>query len=331
MLARMRILGLALALTLGCQVGERPRGRPGAPSASAPRAIDPRERVAFLRGGAVWTMRPDGGDPRALTVRPPDQADERPALSPDGRWIAFASAHGGLHRVYLMSLTELLPVAVTDGGELGDGEPAFSPDGATLYFARGDGRERKDLYRVDVAAALAAGERGAPPPLPELLLAGDDDDPEQAGTPVATPDGRALLFAADRRRGEGTGVWRLELASRRLGRVTPPGTARTLDREPAVSPDGRTIVFASNRHVGPAGDDDFALYRIASDGSRLARLTDEPGSATDPAYAPDGTRIYFVARDEAGSSIAVVPAAGGAARPVSGGRDDEAPSAALLR
>jgi Tol biopolymer transport system component len=331
-------LAVAVAATLSACGGER-AAAPSSPTADAagPRsaagdrsiAVETARRtpvpppgdgarLVLLRAGSVWIVDGDG-PPSQLTVRPLASPDERPTLSPDGRLVAFASQVGDVHRIHVVSLDDLIPLAVTDGGGIGDSEPAFAPDGATLYFMRGDPRDGKDLHRIDLAAALDAAARRAAPPAAELLLAGDDDEPEQAGAPVATPDGTAIILAADRRAGQGTGLYRFELARRRLVRLTPVAGPRAIDREPAVSPDGARIAFASNRHDArrsPA--DDFDVYAIAPDGSGLTRLTDDPGSAYDPAYSADGNRLYFVStRDRQGAfeeEVYLMAAGGGVQR-----------------
>ncbi|MEX2187390.1 MAG: HEAT repeat domain-containing protein [Pirellulales bacterium] len=57
---------------------------------------------------------------------------------------------------------------------------------------------------------------------------------------------------------------------------------------PACSYDGREIVFA----MAPEGERYFNLFRVAVDGSGLARLTDGPWHDYDPEFLPDG-RIAF--------------------------------------
>ena len=52
------------------------------------------------------------------------------------------------------------------------------------------------------------------------------------------------------------------------------------------SPNGRSIVFVSSR------DGDFDIYRMRADGQDVRKLTDHPGTDTDPFWraAADGRR-----------------------------------------
>jgi len=59
---------------------------------------------------------------------------------------------------------------------------------------------------------------------------------------------------------------------------------------PRFSPDGKEIVF------GSWVDSGFDLYRIASDGNHLSRLTKDFGSNEEPVYSPDGEFIVFTSK-----------------------------------
>ena len=255
--------------------------------APVPEASSPDERVAFIRAGSVWIMQPDGSDAAQLSVRPHDAPDEAPALSPRGDAIAYASVQGGVSKLFVVSLEELVPQELTDGRGGGDRNPTWSPDGKRIAFTRGDPRDRCDVYSVEVGT-------NAPP---TLLIAGKDDHPDRAGQPAWSPDGEHIVFASDRRKGRGTTLWLVALDSKLVQQVTVtrPGAIFVRDQNPTWSPDGKRIAFSSNRHVSSGDDaDQFDIYAVNPDGSGLTRLSDDPAAATDPTYSADGARLYFV-------------------------------------
>ena len=301
----------------------------------APPPRDERERLVFTRAGSIWMMRPDGSQPAQLTVRAVDAPDEDPAFAPQGDAIAYATRHRASQRIAVLPLDDLISHPVTDGGG-GDRQPAWSPDGRRIAFMRGDPRVRVDLHIVDVPPRA---DEARTPARPDLLVRGDDDVPERVGRPAFSPDGKAIVFSADRREGKGTGLWRCDLATGSLTRLSPvpQRAAHVADLDPAFSPDGGRVAFVSNRHVASADRDDFDVYTIASDGSGLTRLTDDPGSVREPAYSPDGRRIFFAStRDRRGAyewELYVMSSNGGRARRLT--RDERpqnrAPSAGLAK
>ena len=109
-------------------------------------------------------MRPDGNGLRRVT-RTRDNFD--PDVSPDGRFVAFAS-----HRTHGPGATEILVMRL-DGSGLRrltrnahseriftiDADPAWSADGKTIAFSRTfvrGGRSSTDLFSVQRGAALGA-------------------------------------------------------------------------------------------------------------------------------------------------------------------------------
>ena len=103
-------------------------------------------------GWDIWMRPMDGSAPSPLVQSP--QNDQDPALSPDGRFLAYSSPESGGRQVWVMPMP-------------GDGrrwrvsndygrEPEWSPDGRTLYFHGLD----KTLMRVAVDTAGAAPRLG---------------------------------------------------------------------------------------------------------------------------------------------------------------------------
>jgi Tol biopolymer transport system component len=117
--------------------------------------------------------------------------------------------------------------------------------------------------------------------------------------PAWSPDGRWIVFASSRERGEPAGErFSLWIVSALDPDATPVRLTRgaAVDWMPTWTPDGRAIVFAS---TGDAGS--FDLWRLAlEDGTpprpgALTRLTSTPFEEAAPALSPDGKRLAYVA------------------------------------
>ena len=85
--------------------------------------------IAFLEGGDIWLLPPDGGPVPFFS----SEATELDAtFSSDGRWLAYGSNRSGRAEVYVRPYPGPEPATLisTDRGE----NPAWSPDDRQLYY-----------------------------------------------------------------------------------------------------------------------------------------------------------------------------------------------------
>jgi len=231
-----------------------------------------------------------------------DEDELRPALSPDGRFLVFASGRPGLNQdLYICEVIDGKPQqprplweANTDFDEAA---AAFAPDG--LYFAsnRPGGQGGLDLYKIP----YYDGEFGRVQPIDGEGV----NTPAHETDPAPVPGQLAIAFSSNRARGVRTD-YDLYMAkpAGASGLVALPLTnlnSTYHDREPAFVGDARTILFSSDREEGGQGG--YDLWRSVNDaGIWLAPdAQDGLNSEADergPAPSPDGFALVYSVQKE---------------------------------
>jgi Tol biopolymer transport system component len=239
------------------------------------------------------------GQSRRLTA-PPTVAiggDGGPALSPDGRTLAFFRGGNG-------STLEIFTLALTP-----DLQPAGAPKQITFNNRRSlwptwtaDGREIVYTSEVQGTRTLwRVPARGSGQP---RSLTGIG---ERGGWPAISVRGNRLVYS---RPTVDENIWRIDFSGAQPKRARRVVASTLRDYEPRLSPNGRKIAFASNR-TGPT-----ELWTADSDGSNQVQLTDLKASISAGArWSPDGHYIVFLSTFIGGQQdIFVVPSSGGAPR-----------------
>ena len=209
----------------------------------------------------IWSMKVDGTDRKQLTTDP--HWDHAPAVSPDGRYIAFVSSRGDPEGIWLMDI---------DGGnqrrltnKLIERGPVFSADSKWVYSVAWE-TGKATIWKRPVEGGkpkqitdnLSVGPQISPDG--RLLLYVDSKNvfvvPSNGGQPIKTfvaegwsyqwaPDGRGLTFLLYR--DDTTNLWEQPLdggESRQLTNFTSEGI-----KSYAWSLDGRQLAVARGTYT----------------------------------------------------------------------------------
>jgi hypothetical protein len=135
----------------------------------------------------IIALRADGtgGDVRPIVASQYRETD--PALSPNGRWLAYVSDRTGRDEIWVQGYPAGVPIRVSSTGGY---EPQWSADGTELFFRVGDAMM---AMSVETGAEFSFAT-------PQRLYAGPYDQRVQMGMRgyAVAPDGRFLMILTER-------------------------------------------------------------------------------------------------------------------------------------
>ena len=210
--------------------------------------------AAAVTGWVIRAVREQPG--RSIDVRPLTAAGlypRHPALSPDGRQIAYtAQAGDNARHLYVQFAGRAERLQLTRGA-VQDSSPAWHPNGTELVFLRATGRGH------DVLAISPIGG-------PERSIARSDAPPNGV---AFSPDGKWLAFAdRDPPTAASTGIALMSTSTgkkKMLNKPVPSPPSERLDvrdAQPVFSPDGTEIAFIRYQ-VGTGGGGPILVQRLS--------------------------------------------------------------------
>jgi Tol biopolymer transport system component len=231
----------------------------------------------------------DAGAPVIRARRPGGEVNVGPAISPDGRWIAFLSERG------FFSMDLFVADASTGKIVRKLTDTASNPHYASLQFIHSAGAWDATGRHLAVATVTAGRPALAVFGWPggarerEVVVSGVDE----IASPTWSPDGSRLVFTG---MSEGfTDLYMIDLAASTPTRLTHDVFA---DLQPAWSPDGNRIAFATDRFSTDLGTLASGSYRLALLDVATGRIDPVAGFATgkhvSPQWSREGGALYFI-------------------------------------
>ncbi len=211
-------------------------------------------------------------------------------LSPDGRYLAVQAYQGPMPVVWIADTTRsrMTRLVAQGYGVFLGWHPQSS---AVLYKAL-------DLEVADPGLWLVRVDSGRHVriEIPQLPA------PEGLTAAAVSPDGQTLVYAFTRGLGFGSEVWSVAMGNGLRNRLysNPHGVVASL----AWSPDGASLAF-NTLLDSPVPFTESALWVLDPRGGEAEFLaTMDGGHGQQPQWSADGSRLYFVARENYDESIA---------------------------
>jgi Tol biopolymer transport system component/serine/threonine protein kinase len=215
------------------------------------------------RSGAAWSF----GEPS--TIINSTRADHSPAISPDGRRIAFVSDRTGNEEIWISRADGSGLIQLTSFAKDSAGSPRWSPDGLRLVFDVWTSGEA-NVYVID-------SHGGAPHRLSSERF--------ESWMPAWSHDGSRIYFTS--RRGGTREIWGMPATGGASFQLTHDGAY-----ESRPSPDGRTVYYTKSTSTGCC-----EMWSIPVGGGPELPVAELARFSISRSWGVIRDGIYFIARE----------------------------------
>jgi serine/threonine-protein kinase len=219
-----------------------------------------------------------------------------PALSPDGRTLAYVAGPPGKRRVYVRQVDSGRPIPLTDAGVAGaQRRPDWSPDGTRIVFQAGE-------QGFGVRPAVRTGTLYTIPSLggtPTRLLPPEADG--VAITPAWSPDGKQIAYCRS------DGIYVISAAAG--GIAKPILITNTAVHSVRWSPDSSKLAYVAGGGFFVLGEEQFgntensSIHVVTVATGAEQRITSGDWLDVSPVWTADGRALLFVSSRGGGRDV----------------------------
>jgi Tol biopolymer transport system component/DNA-binding SARP family transcriptional activator len=252
----------------------------------------------IVTGVAAWSVPQFRRGSDAIGLGPMTQVTNTPgveidpAISPDGKFIAYAAGAIGRMRIYVRPTAGGDAVVVSGDSVSHHRWPSWSADGSQLAFLSIKGDRIGDVGQLSIVPALGGARRVVAEQLTYF------------STPAWSPDGTRIAYplrdsivVVDAISGAAHGVSARPRMREANGLST--GSSMWAIHSLTWSPDGRQLAFVSGNpayafattafgNLGPS-----SIWTVTLGGGPPTRLTTGPFTFGSPVWTPDGRGIFY--------------------------------------
>lgn len=249
-------------------------------------------RIAFVRGGDIWTVWPNGAAPKRLTSTHDNSA---PAWSPNGHLIAFVSSRAGSADVWVMRTNGSALRRITFAASSNESAPAWSPNGGWIVYA-GDRGSTPTLPISALFKRRSAAPYGSPIRLTSPVALGYESEWDYG--PAWSPLGGRIMFTRSFLLAGEDADDQLLTVPAGGGEVAPVEASGGDVWACDWAPGGHAFAWTTDvEGDGPftppiviyVRDGDGTVHRVTS----TLDATGNPAWSENPAWAPNGERIAY--------------------------------------
>ena len=219
--------------------------------------------------GSAGIERIETGQMQQVTHAPELEVD--PALSPDGKFIAYSAGPAGLMHLYVRQIAGGRVIALTDDNHGNCRSPQWSPDGTQIVFRSESG--------ISVIPALGG--------TPRLLV--ESPAGMSLYSPAWSPDSHQIAYTV------GNAIYVVTIATGDTLRLTDAYAPHSL----SWSPDGSRLAYTSGNpgflfgvaigNIAPS-----SIWTVPSTGGEPVPITEDNYLNVSPVWTPDGRYLLFV-------------------------------------